>query len=85
MARQTKTIVSTLLKREGIDPFLEMATLARDRDAPYGVRARLWIELGRYCAPQLRRIEVIETGKRLPTAEAIRLAKQEVFGFGADE
>lgn len=76
--------VARWLAKEGVDPFLEMARLAQDPDTPPNVKAQLWIQLARYCAPQLRAIEITERTAP-PSKAAVTLAKQEVFGFASDE
>ncbi|MBK7542469.1 MAG: hypothetical protein IPP10_14480 [Candidatus Competibacteraceae bacterium] len=75
-----KTTVARLLAMEGIDPFLEMARLAKARGTPAATKAALWIQLARYCAPQLRSILVVKP--KMPTGkDAVKRAKQAVFGF----
>lgn len=78
------TPVAKWLQKQGISPFLEMANLARDADTPPNIKAQLWIQLARYCAPQLRAVEITEPVQP-PGKDAVARAKQEVFGFVADE
>lgn len=79
MARSSGSAVARLLARERIDPFLEMARLAQDPDVAAGTRAYLWVQLARYCAPQLQSVKIIEPRKSL-TAEAVERAQRELFG-----
>lgn len=65
---------------EGIDPFLEMARLAKARGTPAATKAALWIQLARYCAPQLRSIEITDRTPP-PRGSAVKQAQQELFGL----
>ena len=77
---KAKTAVARLLASKSICPFSEMARLAQDDDTPAATKAQLWIQLARYCAPQLRAIEIIEPRAPL-SGDAVKQAKQEIFGF----
>lgn len=72
--------VARLLARKGICPFSEMAKLAQDDNTPAATKAQLWIQLARYCAPQLRSILLVQP-KTPPGKDAVKRAKQEIFGF----
>lgn len=80
-ARSSKTAIARLLARQGVNPFIEMAKLAQDENTPPAVQAQLWIQLARYCAPQLRAIEITERSVPIK-AEAIKQAKLDLFGIG---
>ena len=83
-ARSSKTAIARLLARQGVNPFIEMAKLAQLPDTPPAVQAQLWIQLARYCAPQLRAIEITERSVPLK-ADAIKQAQRDLFGIGENE
>jgi hypothetical protein len=77
-----KSPVARQLRKLGVDPFEQLVEAARDPDAPMALRVKVWLELATYCAPRLRSIEVEgRTTMAMPSTEAIRKARQEVFGF----
>ncbi|MDQ5911211.1 MAG: hypothetical protein QG599_3308 [Pseudomonadota bacterium] len=58
LAPSAESSVAVLLADLGCNPFQEMATLAMDGETPIDLRVRLWMALAKYCAPQLRAVEL---------------------------
>jgi hypothetical protein len=80
-ARYPKTAVGAELKKLGVDPFAELVRLAQSTDDE-ALAAKIWVELAQYLAPRLRSIALAESVTVVsPPPDAIRRAKQEVFGF----
>lgn len=85
MTARIRRSVATVLKKIGANPFAELVELARNRETPLAIQAKIWMELATYCQPKLRSVEVIEREVRGPANDTIQRAKQLVFGLGNDD